>query len=96
MVGFGSQKWTRKIKETIWVNCVHKFYFLYFVESMDRNGRLKTVLMFAQAVYLLFAAVYVCKETVEHILLSLGEGNGEGHHHHDDAFGMRYVSLFIL
>ncbi|CAA7263383.1 unnamed protein product [Cyclocybe aegerita] len=43
------------------------------------NGRLETVVMFAQAVYLMFSAVYVCKETVEHVLLSLGGGH---HHHH--------------
>ena len=36
---------------------------------------------FAQSVYLIFTAVYVCKETVEHILLSSGEGH---HHHHGD------------
>jgi hypothetical protein len=34
--------------------------------------------MFAQSVYLMFSSVYVCKETVEHLLLS----TGEGHHHH--------------
>lgn len=44
------------------------------------NGRMETVLMFAQAVYLMFSAVYVCKETVEHLLLSAG--GQEGHHHH--------------
>jgi hypothetical protein len=37
--------------------------------------------MFAQSVYLMFASVYVCKETVEHLLLSAGEGH---HHHHGD------------
>ncbi|TFY59521.1 hypothetical protein EVG20_g7766 [Dentipellis fragilis] len=42
------------------------------------NGRLETVVLFAQAVYLMFSAVYVFKETVEHLLLSAGEG----HHHH--------------
>jgi divalent metal cation (Fe/Co/Zn/Cd) transporter len=40
--------------------------------------RVTTVALFAQAVYLLFAAVYVCKEAMEHFLLSAGEG----HHHH--------------
>ena len=37
--------------------------------------------MFAQAVYLMFSSVYVCKESVEHVLLSSGEGH---HHHHGD------------
>ncbi|KAG9227006.1 hypothetical protein CCMSSC00406_0008978 [Pleurotus cornucopiae] len=57
------------------------------------NARVETVLMFAQAVYLMFSSVYVCKETVEHLLLSAGAGAGvgggvgsgghsEGHHHH--------------
>lgn len=36
--------------------------------------------MFAQSVYLMFSSVYVCKETVEHFLLSAG--HQEGHHHH--------------
>lgn len=49
------------------------------------NKRVMTVFMFAQAVYLLFSAVYVCKETIEHILLAAGDG----HHHHpgeDDSW----------
>jgi hypothetical protein len=40
--------------------------------------RLETVALFAQVVYLMFSAVYVFKETIEHVLLSAGEG----HHHH--------------
>jgi hypothetical protein len=36
--------------------------------------------MFAQVVYLMFSSVYVCKETVEHLLLS--NGGEVGHHHH--------------
>lgn len=36
------------------------------------------MLFFAQSVYLIFSAVYICKETVEHLLLSVGDG----HHHH--------------
>lgn len=47
----------------------------------NRNSRLETVVAFAQSVYLIFASVYVCKETVEHLLLSSGEGH---HHHHRD------------
>jgi hypothetical protein len=39
---------------------------------------LETVALFAQVVYLMFSAVYVFKETIEHVLLSAGEG----HHHH--------------
>jgi len=39
---------------------------------------LETVALFAQVVYLMFSAVYVFKETFEHVLLSAGEG----HHHH--------------
>ncbi|KAH7929037.1 hypothetical protein BV22DRAFT_1030074 [Leucogyrophana mollusca] len=45
--------------------------------------RTQTVLLFAQSVYLVFASVYVCKETVEHVLLSAGSvEHGDGHHHH--------------
>ncbi|KAJ3809300.1 hypothetical protein F5876DRAFT_89518 [Lentinula aff. lateritia] len=47
------------------------------------NARIETVLQFAQSVYLMFSSVYVCKETVEHVLLSAGSaGSGDGHHHH--------------
>ena len=42
---------------------------------------METVLHFAQTVYLIFSAVYICKETVEHLLLSVGDGH---HHHHGD------------
>lgn len=35
-------------------------------------------MIYAQSIYLIFASVYVCKETVEHFLLA----SGEGHHHH--------------
>ncbi|KAG8807864.1 hypothetical protein FRC17_004229 [Serendipita sp. 399] len=41
--------------------------------------RTETVALFAQSVYLLFAAVYICKETLEHALLSADDA---GHHHH--------------
>lgn len=47
---------------------------------VHRNPRIETLMTYAQSVYLLFASVYVCKETVEHLLLSSGEG--EHHHHH--------------
>lgn len=43
----------------------------------------------------MFSAVYVCKETVEHLLLSAGGGGGEGGHHHhhgDEQGGLGYVS----
>ena len=48
-----------------------------------RNARVETVLVFAQAVYLMFASVYVCKEAVEHLILSTGDfsGRGSGHGH---------------
>ena len=46
-----------------------------------RNARLETLLIYAQSIYLIFAAVYVCKETLEHFLLASGEGH---HHHHGD------------
>ncbi|KAJ3967854.1 hypothetical protein EV361DRAFT_1006146 [Lentinula raphanica] len=48
------------------------------------NARIETVLQFAQSVYLMFASVYVCKETVEHVLLSAGSDAHHHHHHHGD------------
>jgi len=43
--------------------------------------------MFAQSVYLIFASVYICKETVEHLLLSTGDDQHHhaDHHHHSDG-----------
>ncbi|KAI0342345.1 hypothetical protein BDW22DRAFT_1413597 [Trametopsis cervina] len=45
------------------------------------NSRVEALAAYAQSIYLLFASVYVCKETIEHLLLSAGEGH---HHHHGD------------
>ena len=44
--------------------------------------------MFAQAIYLLFSPVYVCKETVEHFLLSTEGREGHQHHHEDEEVGL--------
>lgn len=60
------------------------------------NGRVETVLMFAQAVYLMFSSVYVCKETVEHLLLSAGGGEGHHHHHGDEDEGVGYVGILAI
>ncbi|KAF5339690.1 hypothetical protein D9758_014899 [Tetrapyrgos nigripes] len=61
------------------------------------NARVETLFMFAQVVYLMFASVYVCKETVEHILLS---GGGEGHHHHhgdeEREYGVEFPILLTM
>jgi len=52
--------------------------------------------MFAQAVYLMFSSVYVCKETVEHLLLSAGGGEGHHHHHGDEDEGVGYVGILAI
>ncbi|KAJ6531325.1 hypothetical protein B0H19DRAFT_1191258 [Mycena capillaripes] len=58
-------------------------------------ARTLPVLLFAQSVYLMFSAVYVCKEALEHLLLSAGEG----HHHHagDEDAGIEYpvITTFL-
>lgn len=63
---------------------------------MTSNGRLETVLMFAHVVYLMFSSVYVCKETVEHLLLSAGGVQGHHHHHGDEeaVSGLGFVFVF--
>lgn len=62
------------------------------------NARVETLFMFAKAVYLLFAAVYVCKETVEHVLMSAGGGDGHHHHHGDEEtpYGIEFPIVSIL
>jgi len=74
----------------------------------NRNARVETVLMFVQSVYLMFSAVYVCKETVEHVLLSAGDMGGEKHHHHlhasdengvngiDFPIGLVFISFVLI
>lgn len=54
-------------------------------------ARARLVLLFAQSVYLMFSAVYICKEALEHLLLSAGEG----HHHHagDEEAGIEFPVL---
>ena len=47
---------------------------------------------FAQSVYLIFTSVYVCKETIEHLLLSSGEGH---HHHHGDEVSSVYGYVLL-
>ncbi|KAJ7594231.1 hypothetical protein C8J56DRAFT_777486 [Mycena floridula] len=56
------------------------------------NARIQTVFVFAQVVYLMFSSVYVCKETVEHLLLSAGGGEGH-HHHHGDEEGLGHSKI---
>lgn len=63
------------------------------------NAPVETVLMFAQAVYLMFSSVYVCKETVEHLLLSAGGEEGHHHHHGDENeswAGLVHPSVFVV
>ncbi|KAI0074357.1 hypothetical protein K474DRAFT_1774086 [Panus rudis PR-1116 ss-1] len=61
------------------------------------NARLETLLIYAQSIFLVFTSVYVCKETVEHLLLS----SGEGHHHHNgdevsDVFGIEFPPYLLF
>jgi hypothetical protein len=81
-------------KETLWVSSNSFNRDRIFTYFKFRKGRVETVLMFAQAVYLMFSSVYVCKESVEHLLLSAG--GGEGHHHHrgDEEVGLGCVLTF--
>jgi len=53
--------------------------------------------MFAQSVYLIFASVYMCKEAVEHLLLSAGDDQQHhaDHHHHSDG-GILPIMLAFL
>lgn len=53
--------------------------------------RIETLLQFSQTVYLLFAAIYVCKESFEHALL---EGSEE--HHEQDDVGLTLPSGMLI
>jgi hypothetical protein len=77
--------------------CGLGFVSIFGIDGAGRNARIETVLMFAQAVYLMFSSVYVCKETVEHLLLSASSGEGHHHHHGDEEVGLGYViCLYFL
>jgi Cation efflux family len=54
--------------------------------------RIETLLQFSQTIYLLFAAIYVCKESVEHALL---EGHEEEHHEQDEI-GLHLPQVTLL
>ncbi|KAG6816229.1 hypothetical protein H0H93_008285 [Arthromyces matolae] len=56
----------------------------------------QTVLMFGQAVYLLFSSVYICKETFEHLLLSAGNVEGHHHHHGDEDEGLMGIEFPVI
>jgi divalent metal cation (Fe/Co/Zn/Cd) transporter len=43
--------------------------------SPPRNHRLETLILFVEAIFLLFSSVYICKESIEHVLL-LGHDHG--------------------
>jgi Co/Zn/Cd efflux system component len=53
--------------------------------------RVETVLQFSQTIFLLFASIYVCKESVEHALLE-----GVEEHHEEDDTGLVLPSLFLI
>lgn len=54
--------------------------------------RIETVLQFSQAIFLLFAAIYVCKESIEHALL---EGADEHHDEDDSGLNLPHLLLFV-
>ncbi|KAJ7222475.1 hypothetical protein GGX14DRAFT_663891 [Mycena pura] len=54
------------------------------------TARTLPVLLFAQSVYLMFSAVYVCKEALEHLLLSASAGDGHHHHAGDEVDGIDF------
>jgi len=54
--------------------------------------------MFAQSVYLIFASVYICKETVEHLLLSASDDQQHhaDHHHHSDGYVVCTAEVYFV
>ncbi|KAF8333201.1 uncharacterized protein EI90DRAFT_3053339 [Cantharellus anzutake] len=55
--------------------------------------RLETTVSFAQSIYLIFSAVYVLKEAVEHFLLS-SEGEA-AHPHHNHSIGISFPAFLL-
>jgi hypothetical protein len=63
--------------------------------NTNRNTPVAMVWLFVQLVYLMYVSVYVCKETVEHILLSNGSEAGH-HHHYGDKDKSVVGSVFVI
>ncbi|KAF7320810.1 hypothetical protein HMN09_00167400 [Mycena chlorophos] len=59
-------------------------------------ARALPVLLFAQSVYLMFSAVYVCKEALEHLLLSASAGDGHHHHSGDEEDGIEFPLVTMV
>ncbi|KAF7338014.1 hypothetical protein MVEN_02025300 [Mycena venus] len=59
-------------------------------------ARAQPVFLFAQSVYLMFSAVYVCKEALEHLLLSASTGDGHHHHAGDEEAGIEFPVFTTL
>ncbi|CAK5265052.1 unnamed protein product [Mycena citricolor] len=62
----------------------------FHVSKPYATARTLPVLLFAQSVYLMFSAVYVCKEALEHLLLSADAGDGHHHHAGDEVAGILF------
>jgi hypothetical protein len=52
-----------------------------------RNARLVALLYFVQSLFLLFAAVYIAKESIEQVLLGSGAHEHGGGHSHGHGHG---------
>lgn len=53
----------------------------------DSTARFMTLLYFAQSLFLVFAAVYIAKESIETVLLGEGAHSHEGGHGHGHGHG---------
>ncbi|KAG8959574.1 hypothetical protein FRC03_007763 [Tulasnella sp. 419] len=74
----------------VWLGGVVSKWVKTEKRSLSRSygaRRIETVALFAQAIYLIFASVYVCKEAVEHLLLATGSGIDPGDSHHGHSSG---------
>ena len=78
------QGWKRyeEYTETLWVSCTHQFTWRATKLISYRTERLMTLLYFAQTLFLVFASVYIAKESIETILVGGGaHSHGGGHSH---------------
>lgn len=46
---------------------------------IDSTTRFLSLLYFSQCLFLVFAAVYIAKESIEGVVLGAGHGHGHGH-----------------
>lgn len=90
-------------QETFWVRHLFLAWGHVLTLSSDRPSRFISLLYFAQSLFLVFAAVYIAKESIEQVILGSGAhdhavgGHGhEGSHSHGGESERSFPHFLLL